>query len=289
VTGALVHRLRIEGGRCTGVQYSAGADPVQAGCSGEVVLTAGTIGTAQLLMLSGVGPASHLEEVGVEVVLDLPGVGANLQDHPVASVVYGAAQPVPPARNNHGEAFGLLRSRTAVDSPDFQILFVDAPGHISLDIPEGYSIAAVLTRPHSRGTVRLATAEPGSAPVLNPDYYGDDRDLTTMVAALRVAREIGQASALDPWRGREAAPGPGVADEAGLRAYVARTLGTINHPVGTCRIGTDELAVVDTDLRLRGIGGLRVADGSVMPSIVTGYPNATVYAIAERAAELIAA
>jgi choline dehydrogenase-like flavoprotein len=108
-----------------------------------------------------------------------------------------------------------------------------------------------------------------------------------MVSALRVAREIGQASALDPWRAAEAAPGPAVDDDAGLRAYVAETLGSMNHPVGTCRIGVDDLAVVDTDLRVRGITGLRVADASVMPSIVTGYTNATVYAIAERAAEII--
>ena len=175
--------------------------------------------------------------------------------------------------------------------PDFQILFVDAPGHISTGeaVDHGYSIAAILTQPRSGGTVRLADAKPGTAPLLDPNYYGDDHDLTTMVTALRAAREIGQASALGSWRAKEAAPGPDAGDDAGLRAYVTETLGTINHPVGTCPIGTGDHGVVDLDLRVRvrGITGLRVADASVMPSIVAGYPNAAVYAIAERAAELI--
>ena len=295
VTDALVHRVRVERHRCAGVEYSmgtllkSGTLLVSASCSQEVVLTAGSIGSAQLLMLSGIGPRPHLEEVGIEVIVDLPGVGSNFHDHPIASLVYEAARPIPAARNNHGEAFGLLRSYPALDSPDFQILFVDAPGHISTGeaIDRGYSIAAVLTRPRSRGTVRLASAHPGTAPLLDPNYYGDDRDLTTMVSALRIAREIGQSSALDPWRAAEAAPGWAVEDDASLRAYVAGSLGSLNHPVGTCRIGMDDRAVVDTELRVRGITGLRVADASVMPSIVTGYPNATVYAIAERAAEII--
>jgi choline dehydrogenase len=142
-------------------------------------------------------------------------------------------------------------------------------------------------RPRSRGTVRLSGAEASAAPVLNPNYFGDDHDLTTMVAGLRLAREIGRASALDPWRGQEVAPGSGMDDDAGLRAYVRKTLESYFHPVGTCRIGEDDMAVVDPDLRVRGIGGLRVADGSVLPSIPSANTNSTVYAIAERAAELI--
>lgn len=289
VTDALVHRVQIDGDRCTGIHFSTAAEAVSVACSREVVLTAGSIGSAQLLMLSGVGPRPHLESVGIEVVLDLPGVGSNLQDHPIANLVYRAARPIPASHNNHGEAFGLLRTHDALDAPDFQILFVDAPGHITTGelLDHGYSISAVLTLPRSRGTVRLADARPGTPPLLDPSYYGDDHDLATMVSALRTAREIGQASALGSWRDKEVAPGPEVDDDAGMRDYVAKTLGSLNHPVGTCRIGTDDVAVVDTDLRVRGITGLRVADASVMPSIVTGYTNATVYAIAERAADLI--
>ncbi|AWS47645.1 GMC family oxidoreductase [Streptosporangium sp. 'caverna'] len=284
VTDALVHRVRIEHGRCTGVEYSTAADTVTAHCSGEVVLTAGSIGSAQLLMVSGIGPQAHLREVGVEVVTDLPGVGANLHDHPIANVVYGAAQPIPAARYNHAEIAGLLRSDPALDAPDLQMVFIDAPGHVP-NLEQGYTIAVSVMLPRSRGTVRLAGAGVDTAPVLDPNYYGDDHDLTTMVTGLRLAREIGRASALDPWRGQEV--GPGLDDDAGLRAYVRETLASYCHPVGTCRIGRDEMAVVDTDLRVHGVSGLRVADGSVIPSIPSANTNATVYAIAERAAELI--
>ena len=289
VPDALVHRLQIAGDRCTGVVYSTGHELISASCSGEVILTAGSIGSAQLLMLSGIGPSEHLEKVGVDVVLDLPGVGFNFHDHPITNVVYRSARPVPAARNNHGEAFGLLRSDPALETPDFQILFLDGPGHLATAVEDGYCISAALTTPRSRGSVRLASSEPCSAPVLNPNHYDDDHDYALMVTAVRAAREIGQAEALGRWRASEVAPGPAVDDDAGLRTYIAETLGSLNHPVGTCRIGTDDLAVVDTALRVRGISGLRVADASVMPSIVTGYTIATVYAIAERAAQLISA
>jgi choline dehydrogenase len=289
VTGALVHRIRIQRMRCVGVDYSVGAGVVRADCTGEVVLTAGSIGSAQLLMLSGVGPASHLRQVGVEIVEDLPGVGANLHDHPLAtSVVYRPARPMPPSPNNHGEAFGLLRSDTA-DLPDIQILFLAAQLTPSFAVaPEpGCSIAAAVMRPRSRGTLRLASADPGSLPVLDPYYYGVDHDMTTMIAGLRLAREIAHAHALDPWRGEQLTPGPGVHDDAALRAYLRATLTSYKHPVGTCRIGQDDTAVTDSELRVHGIDGLRVADASVIGSIPSANTNATVYAIAERAAALI--
>jgi choline dehydrogenase len=289
VTNALAHRVWIEGGRCTGVEYSTGAELVSAGCSGEVVLTAGSVGSPQLLMLSGIGPPSHLRQVGIDVVLGLPGVGANLHDHTIALVVYGATRPIPRAEHNHGEISGLLRSDRALAAPDLQIVFVDAPGHVpQTDAPgQGYTMGVSPVRPRSRGTVRLAGPGPTTAPLLDPDYYGDAHDLTTVIAGLRLAREIGRASALDPWRGEEVWPGSDVDSGAGLRAYVRGTLASSFDPVGTCRIGDDEGAVVGTDLRVRGISGLRVADASVMPSIPAGDTNATVYAIAERAAELI--
>jgi choline dehydrogenase len=141
--------------------------------------------------------------------------------------------------------------------------------------------------PRSRGSVRLASAEPGSPPLIDPNYYADPRDLHAFAAGLRAAREIGRAAALDKWRGEEVLPGPDVDDEASLRAYLRRNLSTYAHPGGTCRIGTDAGAVVDTDLRVRGISGLRVADASVMPAAPSANTNATVYAIAERAAGLI--
>ncbi|MEU6705684.1 GMC family oxidoreductase [Streptomyces wuyuanensis] len=291
VTGAPVHRLLIRGGRCTGVQYGTGRGITSVGCSGEVVLTAGTIGTAQLLMLSGIGPQFHLRRSGVDVALDLPGVGANLHDHPIAYVVYTSRRPVPPGVNNHGEAFGLVRSRLGLDGPDLQLLFVDAPGHMpSAEVPEpghGYTIGVSPMRPRSRGTVRLASAEPDAPPLVDPNYLADERDLTTMVAGLRLAREIGGANAVAGWRAREAQPGPGAAGDDGLRAYARRTLASYMHLVGTCRIGDDPMAVVDHALRVRGLTGLRVADASVLPSVPSANTVATVYAVAERAAELI--
>jgi choline dehydrogenase len=152
---------------------------------------------------------------------------------------------------------------------------------------EGYTLATSLMLPRSRGTVRLASPEPGTPPLIDPNYYADPRDLHALTAGLRAAREIGRAPALDEWRGEEVLPGPGDNDDASLRAYLRRNLQTYSHPGGTCRIGTDTDAVVGTDLRVHGISGLRVADASVMPSAPSANTNATVYAIAERAADLI--
>ena len=287
-TDALVHRLRIDNGRCTGVDYRVGSALVPA-AAGEVVVAAGAIGSAQLLMLSGVGPAGHLRRVGADVLVDLPGVGANLQDHPVANVVYRSAPPVPVPRNNHGEVVGLVRSDPALPGPDLQLIFVDLPrpvgGHPSPD--RGYTIGVSAILPHSRGTVRRASATPGAAPLLDPNYYGDERDLDAVVTGLRLARRIGESTALRPWRDREVAPGPTGDGDAALRTYARRTVASYCHPVGTCAIGDGDRAVVDGDLQVHGVAGLRVADGSVMPAIPSGNTNATVCAIAERAAQLV--
>lgn len=291
VAGATVHRLRIENGRCTGVEYSAaGTTSISVACSGEVVLAAGTIGSAQLLMLSGVGPQQHLRDVGVGVTLDLPGVGSNFHDHVMAPVVYSAARPMPPSRSAHGEAIGLIQTEYAGDGPDAQLLFIDSTG-IGLPGDDGsvvgYAIAAALMLPFSRGTVRLSGPDAGAPPIVDPNYFGDERDLSTLVAALRVARRIGGASAYDPWRAAEAAPGPVADDDDALRAFAKAAYQSYFHPVGTCAMGDTNMSVVDSELRVHGISGLRIADGSVMPSIPSANTAATVYAIAERAAELI--
>jgi len=292
VTEATVHRLRLAGARCTGLDYRTGSgDTVSVACRGEVVSAAGTVGSAKLLLLSGIGPAAQLREHGVPVAVDLPGVGANLHDHPVCPVIYLPAQPVPPGMTNHGEVLGLLRSRYAGASADLQMLFIDVPvpppGHAA--VPAGYTIRPSLMTPYSRGTVRLASADPAAPPVLDPNYYAEERDVAVMVDGLRIAREIGEAAALTPWRDRELLPGPDLRDDAELAGYVRSGLGSYSHPVGTCRMGTDADAVVDLELRVRGIDGLRVVDASIMPSVVSSNTNATVYAIAERAAALITA
>jgi choline dehydrogenase-like flavoprotein len=292
VTDALVHRLLFSGNRCTGVEYSVGGHTVTAQSGGEVVLTAGAIGTTQLLMLSGIGPQAHLRETGIDVLADVPGVGANLHDHPMTTLIYHSAQPVPPSTSNSGgEVKGVLHSTPTTPWPDIQLFCSVMPLRTaSLTGPErgaGYSIAVCLMAPFSRGTVRLAGAAPDAAPLIDPRYYTDGRDVDALVTGLRAARELGTAAAFDPWRGEEAQPGSDVQSDDELRSYIHRSLRSYHHYAGTCRIGTDHEAVLDVDLRVRGFEGLRVADASVMPSPVAANTNAAVYAVAERAAELI--
>lgn len=289
VTGALVHRVLVDGDRCTGVESSTGDELFEARSQAEVVLAAGTFGSPLILMRSGIGPERHLRDKGVDVVLDVPGVGQNLQDHPAVSVVYRAARPVPAAANGHGEVLGLLKSDPALDAPDLQIMVIDVPYSVpSLPGPEqGYALLVAAMAPHSRGSVQLQDALPQNGPRLDPNYLADPRDINVLVAGLDQAREIGRAGALAPWLGAEVHPGSEKLNGDGARAYIRRAVQTYNHPVGTCRIGADDTAVLDPDLRVRGIGRLRVADASVMPSTVSGNTMATVYGIAERAASLI--
>jgi len=291
VTDALVDRLLIDDDGCRGVEYRVGGETFVADCTGQVVLAAGTIGTPQLLMLSGIGPADQLKDLGIEVVADLPGVGANLHDHPMCGLVYQSAQPVPPGVNNHGEIQGLLSTGIGGHGPDVQLMFVDVPLRADSlpgpDMGQGYAITVSLMAPYSRGSVRLASSDPAARPVIDPAYYSDQRDIDIVVAGLRIARDIGAAPALSPWCGGEALPGPDVLDTEDLRRYVRTNLRSYSHYAGTCAIGVDERSVVDPSLYVHGIPNVRVADASVMPSPISANTNATVYAIAERAAELI--
>ncbi len=190
---------------------------------------------------------------------------------------------------------GLIRSDPGVDALDLQIQTIDVPLYAPLLPPpfvspgQGFSIAFSAITAVSRGSVRLASADPTGAPLIDPNYYADPRDLEVMAAGLRVARAMGRTAALLPWRSQEVLPGPDVHDDDRVRTYLYQSLRTYSHHVGTCRIGTDAMAVVDTSLRVHGIDGLRVADASVMPSIVSANAIATVYGIAERAAALIRA
>src|SRR5918998_1788590 len=175
-TDALVHRVLMDGDRCRGVEYHVGAETFVAECTGEVVLAAGTRGHPPLMILSGIGSADHLHDHGIEVVADLPGVGANLYDHPLCGVVYQSTQPIPPATNNHGEVQGLLSTGIGQHGPDVQIMFVDVPLRADSlpgpDIEHGYAIMVSLMSPFSRGSLRLASTTPGAHPVIDPAYYG---------------------------------------------------------------------------------------------------------------------
>ncbi|WKG04876.1 GMC family oxidoreductase [Mycolicibacterium sp. HK-90] len=287
VSGAVVHRLLITAGRCVGVQFRQADHAVTERFAAEVVLAAGAIGSAQLLMLSGVGPRAHLEEVGIEVVHELPGVGSNLQDHPLTGVIYRAAQKIPTPENNHGEAMGLIRTTSTDGPPDLQILLVDTAAVTGLDLPDTYLIGVSPMQPYSRGSVRLATAQAADAPVVDPNYLSDERDWKVMIEGFRIAREIGSAPALSAWRGEELAPGLDVVDEDSLRQFIRSSASSYFHPVGTCAMGDTAQSVVDTDLRVHGIANLRIADASVMPSLPSNNPMATVYGLAERASDLI--
>ncbi len=294
VTDSAARRLLIHDGVCTGVEYGGGVVfATVATARREVILTAGAIGSAQLLMLSGVGPAEHLAEHGIDVELDLPGVGANLHDHPMSTLVFEHKAPLKgnPA-NIYGQGVGLVRSADDVGDPDLQILLISQPYRSQgLDGPApdgGYAIGFSAMLPHSRGTVRLADSDHRTTPLIDPCYLEDVRDQQVMIAGMAIARRIAAADSLQDWRGAEAQPGRHLEDDEEVLDYLRESLVVYFHYAGTCRVGTDAMAVVDPDLRVRGISRLRVADASIMPSPISANTNATVFAIAERAAQLIA-
>jgi choline dehydrogenase len=289
----LVTELVVSRGRCTGVSYLSAGAHEEASCSGEVVLCAGAIGSPQLLMLSGIGPAAQLRGLGIRAVADLADVGQNLQDHPIAFASYAAENPLPASQYNHGEMYAALRSGLGGARPDlhlFNILFPLAPPGNQAPA-NGYALVASVVAPESRGSVQLASANPAAPPLIDPGLLRTGRDLDTLTAGMRILRQAtrgrGFWSEFSPEHHREVYPGPQVGTDAELRDFIRHSVGSYFHPVGTCRLGQDERAVVDAQLRVRGIEGLRVADASVMPAIPNAHPNATVLAIAEKAAELI--
>jgi choline dehydrogenase len=289
LTGAQVHNLVISEGRCVGVRCTFAGELYTARAASEVVLCAGAIGSPQLLQLSGIGPADTLRSLGIDVVLNLPDVGENFSDHPSGVVVYSAAQPMPAGMDNHADILAALRSDPALNAPDLHVLFGDIPlTPPGMQGPQsGFTIFFALLQPYSRGSVRLVENDPNVPPSIDPGFLTDERDVAGMLTGLRIAREIGGAQALAPWRDAEVLPGPQVTTVAQMRQFLNRAIGTYFHGVGTCRIGTAADAVVDTQLRVHGIEGLRIADASVMPSIPGANTNATVLAIAERAAAMI--
>lgn len=287
ITGALVRRLLMDGTHCRGVEFTAGGDVQKVLAERETVLAAGAIGSPHLLMLSGIGPANHLRDTGIEVAVDLPGVGGNLHDHVTSYAVYSTQEQ--PQPGGYGAEAQVLARSSADVAPDLLLLFVEAalqPRWTGAG-PGGYSILFSLMDPASRGSLRLRSGDPTVAPLLDPAYLTDERDLDRLAAGLRIARELGQTEALGARGAVEFHPGVAVRDSDACHAYLRSTASTYFHPVGTCRIGTDELAVVDSVLRVKMTTGLRVADASVMPSVVSAPTNATVLAIAERVAHLI--
>ncbi|MGB3484656.1 MAG: GMC family oxidoreductase N-terminal domain-containing protein [Mycobacterium sp.] len=287
-TESRARKLRIKGKRCVGVDFERRGELITVYADSEVVLSAGAVDSPRLLLLSGIGPASELEAADVTVVHDLPGVGRNLHDHPFCGVVYEATQPIPVGRANHAEVSLSWRSDESLSGPDMQLMFIHVPFHAPhLVAPANSFTLAIATVPEARGSIRLAGPEPETPPLIDPNYLGVESDIQRMMYGLTVARDIAATEPFAPWRGREVLPGPDITDEKGLRSFLARGTGTYYHPVGSCAMGNGPDAVVDPELRVYGLGGLRVADASIMPRIVSVNTNAATIMIGEKAADLI--
>ena len=297
---ALATRVLFQEGRAVGVAYRQGGAEREARARREVILCAGTIGSPQLLMLSGIGPAEHLRSLGIPVVRDLPGVGQNLQDHPRVAVTWESKKPLgltpaegDQAARDYGRdrtgpltstgvgAGAFVRTRPQEKTPDVQVIPTANPA------ANAWSLNVALMRPRSRGSILLRTADPEAPPLIRANYLSDEADLDVLVRGLAVARLLADEPALAEYRGREIAPGPAAGHD--LRPFVRKNATTFFHPVGTCRMGADGLAVVDHELRVHGVAGLRVIDASVMPALVGGATHAATVMIAEKGAELVKA
>ncbi len=258
----------------------------------EVILSGGVIGSAQLLMLSGIGDADDLRDLGIEVVEHLPGVGQNLHDHVLVSVIFEARQQIPEPNNQLLESQMFWKSDSRRVGPDLQPLFMPLP-YYSPEIEPGpdnaYTLAAGIIRPASRGRMKLASSDPDDPPNLDPNYLAEQADVDGILSAVKLCRELGNADAFVGWNAGEVYPGPERKTDAELLEYIRLAASTYHHQVGTCKMGVDSLAVVDPDLRVYGIDGLRVADASIMPSVTSGNTNAPTTMIGEKAAEMIQA
>ena len=290
-----VLKVNFKGTRCVGVTVARDGVISDIAVDKEVILTAGAINSPKLLMLSGVGDAKSLRGLGIEVVENLPGVGANLQDHVLVSGVifkYKGKMPARPADSNAVEAEAYLSSAPSADTDinlvleQLPIATPEAAARFGAPPEDAFTIAPALVQPTSRGSVRLASNNSQDAAVIDGNYLGTDADLAAIERAIEVARELGNQRALDGVRAAEVMPGPKATAED-IRDLARLASASFGHPVGTCKIGVDELAVVDPQLRVHGLQGLRVADASVMPRIITGPTNAPTHMIAGRAAQLI--
>jgi choline dehydrogenase len=310
-------RIVVEGGRAVGVEYVRRGQTMIVRARKEIVLSSGVYNTPRLLLLSGIGPAEELRQIGIEPVCDLPGVGKNIADHASYMLGFETKERITPLKelrfDRAGFHFmrwmltgkglfatqplmgqGLFKTMSDLDRPDIQVFFnpvrrdaqIWFPG-IKPEQPHRMEAGLILLHPNSRGTITLPSADYRDAPRVNLHLFSDQRDIDTMVRGVRLVREIFQTGPLKDIVKRETAPGDAVESDEAIIAELRKGLYTVRHPVGSCRMGTGELAVVDPQLRVRGIAGLRIADASVMPSIIGGNTNAPTIMIGEKAADMI--
>lgn len=314
LTDSLVSRVVIENGRATGVQFQHGGETRNIQARREVVVSAGAVQSPQVLMLSGIGDGRALRALGIEVKRDLPAVGANYHDHLAAGILmemknsesYGISwRAAPrgalnlleyallrsgPLASNVFEANAFVRSREGLDRPDLQIVFQPARrnvGTFPFPLGHGFALSVVHLYPKSRGRVSLASADPRAAPVVDPNLLGDPDDLAPTLRGLDLSRRIIAAPAFARYRATEVQPGPATQGAEAMSEYVRRVAATVHHPVSSCRMGTDADSVVDPQLKVRGVAGLRVVDASIFPRVVGGNTNAVVVMVAEKAADMI--
>ena len=318
LTNAMATKIVLEGKRATGVTLSHNGTEKTVTARREVLLAGGVINTPQLLMLSGVGAPDELAQHGIETKVSLPSVGKNLQDHVSVILMYKRREPGPFLKNMRADRIGLdfiktyltgqgfsadvpggvvafLKSSPERPLPDVQLLFTAAPlaawpyfEPFKAPFQDGFATRVVATQPESRGSVKLASADPFAAPLIHQNFLASPKDWESLRAGFRVARDLAAQPSMKPFIEAEFFPGPACETDEEIDEHIRKTCITVHHPAGTCRAGIDADSVVDPQLRVRGVDGLRVVDASVMPDLVCGNINAAVIMIAEKAADLIA-
>ena len=308
-TNALAHKVVVLDGTAAGVEYSVNGRTTVAWVDGEVLLAAGAIASPQLLQLSGIGPIGLLKDLDIGVVADIPGVGENLMDHPGVPVTWRARdegslrsyETLPnylnwklrgkgPLTTNGAEGGLYCRSSAELEVPDLQFHFVPTiyKDHGFGDVTmHGFSIGNILVDVHSTGSIMIKSRDPRWAPAIDAGYLSDERDLEALVGGIKICREVGAQTPMASLSAGEMYPGSATTSDADLRDFVRATVETLYHPTCTTRMGDDDMSVVDSQLRVRGIAGLRVVDASVMPRLVRGNTNAPTMMIAEKAADMI--
>ncbi|GLZ38917.1 GMC family oxidoreductase N-terminal domain-containing protein [Actinokineospora sp. NBRC 105648] len=311
VTGGLVERLLLKGTHAVGVQVRTATGVRQVRARKEVILSAGSVGSPHVLMLSGIGPSEHLSDLGLPTVVDAPGVGQELTDHMVVPLAFTSDELRSPGvgadqddirqylRHRHGplgsnlaEALLFLRTRPELPAPDIELVLMQVPfGDHETTADHGLAVGVMLLQPRSRGQVTLRSAHPDDPPLINPRYLSDvdGRDLAVTVDGMRKAHEIMRQPVFAKWLGKPLTTGALSDTEADITRYIRRTGISLFHPVSTCRMGVEQDAVLDLEFRVRGTTGLRVVDASAMPHIVRGHTHAPTVMLAERAADMIRA